>query len=137
MRQARRARYAALALTGAVASVMFLPLATGTAGATAGFSTVQAGGPPSEPRPARYVSREKPVLHNPRWRPPNIDVYIHNGNESRNDRRHKDLKHEDVKPDPVKDDSPDKVDKVDDDVKYEPDKHENDNDKWWWPEELS
>lgn len=141
IRQPRYGRFAALAMAaGAAAAVMFLPLGAGVASANAGYSTVQAGGPPSAPAPVRHVSkpryvpREKPILHNPRWRPPNIDVFVHNRNHSRNDKhrfdRHREhvrpevVKPEPVKPEPVKPEP----------VKDEPVKDENG--EWWWPDEL-
>nr|WP_262380578.1 hypothetical protein [Nonomuraea sp. PA05] len=124
--QIRRGRLAALVLTGAVAGVVFLPLGVGVASASAGFPAVQAGGPPSEPvrHVTKYVPREKPVLHNPRYHMPRIDVIVHNDNYSRNERRHERLKHEPVKQEPVKEEP----------VKEEPIKDDKvDNDKWWWP----
>ncbi|WP_157547985.1 hypothetical protein [Nonomuraea candida] len=120
-------------------------MGTGVAGASAGFPAVQAGGPPVESKPVRhvykpkYVPREKPVLHNPRWRPPKVDVIVDNHNHSRNENKHRhhkhheNVKHEDVKHDDVKHD----------DVKYEPvkDKYDDygyesgdhDRNNWWWP----
>ncbi|MGR6923545.1 hypothetical protein ACU635_55595 [[Actinomadura] parvosata] len=106
---------------------MLLP---GVAGASAGFPAVQAGGPPAEPvrhvTKTRYVPREKPVLHNPRYHMPRIDIIVHNDNHSRNEhRRHENFKHEDVKEEPVKDDKIDHTPVKED--------HDHDNDKWWWP----
>ncbi|MFB4284600.1 MULTISPECIES: hypothetical protein [unclassified Nonomuraea] len=135
----RHGRLAALALTGAIAAgVMALPLGMGVANASAGFPSVQAGGPPAEPvkhvSKPRYVPREKPILHHPRWRPPNIDVIIDNDNRSRNrqhhrfDRRHEEVRRDVVKPEPVKDDKEDKIDKI------EPEKRDDGN--WWWPDGL-
>ncbi|MGW0809827.1 hypothetical protein [Nonomuraea sp. NPDC002799] len=111
---------------------MLLPLGMGVASANAGFSTVQAGGPPSAP--ARHVSKptyvhhEKPILRSPRWRPPNIDIFVHNRNHSRNDRHHVEKRHEEVKPDPVKEE---KVEEY-----KAPEQEKYDDGKWWWPDEL-
>jgi hypothetical protein len=104
---------------------MFLPLGLGVACASAGFSTVQAGGPPSAPEHVwkpRHVPREKPILHNPRWRT-NIDVFVHNLNHNRNhnserhrfDRRDEDIRRDDIRREPVKDEN-------------------DDHGKWWWPD---
>ncbi|MFC4114547.1 hypothetical protein [Nonomuraea zeae] len=133
--QIRRGRLAALAMTGAVASVMFLPLGLGVAYASAGFSTVQAGGPPEQVHHVtkpRYVPREKPILRNPHWRPPNIDVFVHNRNDSHNKKRF-DRHHEVVRPNPVKP-TPVKPEPVKPEP-IEPDKH--DDGDWWWPEDVS
>jgi hypothetical protein len=143
IRQPRYGRLAALAMAGAVASVMFLPLGVGVASASAGYSTVQAGGPPSAPAPVkhvykpRYVPREKPILRNPHWRPPNIDVFVHNRNHSRNeerrhhrfDHRRENVKPEVVKPEPVKPIKPIEPIKDDKPVKEEPG-------EWWWPDDM-
>ncbi|GAA2215340.1 hypothetical protein GCM10009850_108070 [Nonomuraea monospora] len=129
--QIRRGRLAALVLTGAVAGVVFLPLGVGVASASAGFPAVQAGGPPSEPvrHVTKYVPREKPVLHNPRYHMPRIDVIVHNDNYSRNERHHERLKHEPVKHEPVKEEPV-----KEEPIKDEPIKDDKvDNDKWWWP----
>ncbi|MEV0388793.1 hypothetical protein [Nonomuraea sp. NPDC050643] len=111
---------------------MFLPLGMGVASASTGFSTVQAGGPPSAPAPVRhyskprYVPREKPLLRNPRWRPPRIDVSIENDNESHNahkrrvERRREEIKPI-VKPEPVKEEK-----------EQEPEPEKHDDGRWWW-----
>ncbi|GAA2825196.1 hypothetical protein GCM10020220_012270 [Nonomuraea rubra] len=127
-RAPRQGRLAALALTGAVAGVMFLPLGVGVASASAGYPAVEAGGPPSAPvkhvTKTKYVPREKPILHNPRYHMPRIDVIVHNDNYSRNERHHEHLRHKPVKEEPVKEEP----------VKEEPVKDDKDeNDKWWWP----
>lgn len=136
-RAPRHGLFAALALTGAAATAMLLPLGMGVASANAGFSTVQAGGPPAPSKPVykpRYVPREKPILRNPHYRPPRIDVIVDNRNHSRNrnPRHHFERHHEAVKPTPVKTVKPVKEVPVKDEVK--PDKWDDGN--WWWPEEL-
>ncbi|MFI7617486.1 hypothetical protein ACIBP6_40320 [Nonomuraea terrae] len=91
----------ALALTGAVAGVMFLPLGQAVAGASTGFPAVEAGGPPPQPakaapRPAprakpRVVTRvrkEKPVIvmpprHRHHRHHRNIEAFIENDNFNR------------------------------------------------------
>ncbi|MCK2220362.1 hypothetical protein MF672_042155 [Actinomadura sp. ATCC 31491] len=141
-RTPRRARFAALALTGAVTGVMFLPaVGLGVACASVGIPAVQAGGPP-EPAPVhhvskpRYVPREKPVLRSPRWQPPYIDVIVDNDNQSRNEKRrhkHESVKHEEPKPEPVKHVTPPEHDyDHDDDHDYDHD-DDQDNGNWWWP----
>jgi hypothetical protein len=134
-RAPRHGLFAALALTGAAASVMLLPLGMGVASASAGFSTVQAGGPPAPVKHVykpSYVPREKPILRNPHYRPPRIDVIVDNRNHSRNHHpRHRFERREEVKPAPVV--KPVKEEPVKEDVK--PDKYDDGN--WWWPEELS
>ncbi|MEO3803277.1 hypothetical protein [Nonomuraea sp. B1E8] len=78
---------------------MFLPLGQGVASASAGYVAVEAGGPPSAPvrhvsKPRRVV-REKPILRSPRWRPPKIDIIVHNLNRNKN--RHRRHHQDDVK----------------------------------------
>ncbi|MGW4791320.1 hypothetical protein ACWEPC_02740 [Nonomuraea sp. NPDC004297] len=137
-RAPRRGRLAAIALTGAVAGVMLLPLGQGMASASVGFPAVEAGGPPpSKPAPVvktRVVHREKPVLRNPRWHQPRIDIIVDNHNHSRNNnrhhvhRRHEDHKHEEVKYEPVREEL---------EQAEETATATNNNNPWWWPEELS
>ncbi|WP_146615417.1 hypothetical protein [Nonomuraea aridisoli] len=98
----------ALALTGAVAGVMFLPLGQAVAGASTGFPAVEAGGPPPRPKaaprpaaPARprvitHVRKEKPILVMPKRRHHhrehrNIDAIIDNFNF--NDGRKREARH--------------------------------------------
>ncbi|MCP2361618.1 hypothetical protein HD597_008638 [Nonomuraea thailandensis] len=111
---------------------MFLPLGMGVASASAGFPAVEAGGPPSEPvrhvTKTRYVPREKPILHNPRYRMPRIDVIVDNDNYSRNERHHE-HRHVPIKRKPVKVEPPVKEEPV----KEEPVKEEPVKDDWWWP----
>jgi hypothetical protein len=114
---------------------MFLPLGMGVASASAGSPAVEAGGPPSEPvrhvTKTRYVPREKPILHNPRYHMPRIDVIVDNDNYSRNERRHEHGRHEPVKRPPVKQEPVKEEPVKEEPVKEEPVK--DDNDQWWWP----
>ncbi|TDE54492.1 hypothetical protein E1295_15300 [Nonomuraea mesophila] len=70
---------------------MFLPVGQGVASASAGYVAVEAGGPPSAPvrhvSKPRRVSKEKPILRSPRWRPPKIDIIVHNLNRNKNKHR--------------------------------------------------
>ncbi|MGA4987653.1 hypothetical protein [Nonomuraea bangladeshensis] len=108
----RRGRFAALALTGAAASIMILPVGLGVACASTIVPTVEAGGAPPKPvkhvTQTRYVTREKPVLRSPRMRLPRVDVIVDNINDNINlHRRHRrhdirrdfkhDFKHDDYK----------------------------------------
>ena len=116
-RAPRRGRFAALALTGAAASIMIIPGGLGVACASVMVPTVEAGGAPPKPvkhvTQTHYVTREKPILRGPRWqRPPRVDVIVDNYNDNfnrRHNRRHRqdffrhDFKHEDIKKEyPVK-----------------------------------
>ncbi|MCF6467794.1 hypothetical protein FAF44_05125 [Nonomuraea sp. MG754425] len=109
------------------------------ASASVGFPAVEAGGPPpSKPAPVvktRVVHREKPVLRNPRWHQPRIDIIVDNHNHSRNNNRHhvhrrhhEDHKHEEVKYEPVREE----LQQADETATAT-----NNNNPWWWPEELS
>ncbi|MEU6713561.1 hypothetical protein ABZ897_18915 [Nonomuraea sp. NPDC046802] len=106
----RRTRFAALALAGAFAGSLFLPLGQGVATASAGYPTVEAGGPPAPrhraaPRvrvqAAPRIIREKPVLrrHHRNWEHQNIRVILENDNENfnRGDRRHR-FDHRQIRP---------------------------------------
>ncbi|MEV4115994.1 hypothetical protein [Nonomuraea sp. NPDC049695] len=78
----------AVALTGAVAGLMFLPFGQGVAGASAGFPAVQAGGPPAPaPQAAPRVHVQKKIVHHRPHRHRNFeeaDVQIFNRNNSFN-----------------------------------------------------
>ncbi|GAA3645310.1 hypothetical protein GCM10022224_004870 [Nonomuraea antimicrobica] len=155
-RAPRHGRLAAVALAGAVAGTMLLPLDLGVASASTGFPAVEAGGPPSKPAPTRhvtktrYVPREKPILHVPhRWRPPRLDVIVDNDNRSHNRHhrfhrhhdwfRHERLRHEpfrhEHRHDPVKEEPVKEEPMKEEPIREEPIR--NDDRKWWWPEELS
>lgn len=130
----RRGRYAMLAVAAAASSVIFLPLAQGVASASAGYHTVQAGGPPA-PAPVRHVTKvrhvpkEKRVLHNPRFHMPRIRVIIHNRNHNKN-RRHE-LRHHRparVQPQEVEVNNEVPEEEVENGPEYDG--------RWWWPNEL-
>ncbi|MEO3789791.1 hypothetical protein ABGB14_06240 [Nonomuraea sp. B10E15] len=138
---------------------MFLPLGQGVASASAGYVAVEAGGPPSAPvrhvsKPRRVV-REKPILRNPHWHPPRIDIIVHNLNRNKNKhRRHhhhqdevkvkvvkkkKDFKDHDFKDHDFKDHNFKDHDFKDHDFEHgdfdhrgpEQDGSNNDRDEWW------
>ncbi|MED7924146.1 hypothetical protein SMD20_07880 [Nonomuraea sp. LP-02] len=98
-RAPRRARFAALALTGAAASIMILPVGLGVACASTIVPTVEAGGAPPKPvkhvTQTRYVTREKPVLRSPRMRLPRVDVIVDNYNDNFN--RHHRFRRQDLR----------------------------------------
>ncbi|MEV4564634.1 hypothetical protein AB0K12_12765 [Nonomuraea sp. NPDC049419] len=143
-RASRRGRYAMLAVAAAASSVIFLPVAQGVASASAGFHTVQAGGPPAPAAPVRHVTkvrhvpREKPILHNPRYHMPRIRVIIHNRNHNKN-RRHHEMRHhrhervlpqQEVEPEGNEEEQPPIEEEIEEN---EPVRNDG---RWWWPNEL-
>ncbi|WP_165977484.1 hypothetical protein [Nonomuraea diastatica] len=101
---------------------MFLPLGQGMASASAGYIAVEAGGPPSAPvrhvSKPRHVPREKPILRNPHWHPPKIDIIVHNLNRNKN--KHRRHHHpEDVKVKVVKKENIKKEDVKKEDIKHD------------------
>ncbi|MFG1696045.1 hypothetical protein [Nonomuraea sp. NPDC049309] len=133
----RRGRYAMLAVAAAASSVIFLPLAQGVASASAGYHTVQAGGPPAPAAPVRHVTKvrhvakEKPVLHNPRFHLPRIRVIIHNRNHNKN-RRHE-LRHHRTQKVQAQEVEQPNVELPEEEVENEPVRNDG---RWWWPNEL-
>ncbi|TDC10205.1 hypothetical protein E1267_05040 [Nonomuraea longispora] len=118
----------------------------GVASASAGYVAVEAGGPPSAPvrhvSKPRRVSKEKPILRSPRWRPPKIDIIVHNLNRNKNKhRRHHrdDVRVEQVQPPVVENEDTEREDRDHRDFDHrdfdhrdhERDGFGHDRDGWW------